>query len=62
LSGFNFQEIKGDKNHVNLLKKFNVEGKPIANLLEEWHEITKNYSNMNFYIETHKNSFFIGRK
>ena len=59
LAGLNFLDIKGEKNHVNLLKVFNSDCKPAANLLEEWHDKTKNYGNMSFYIVSHNNSVFI---
>ena len=50
LTGLNFLDIKGENIHVNLLKIFNSDGKAAVNLLEEWHDKTKNYGNMNFYI------------
>jgi len=58
LTGLNFLDIKGEKNHVNLLKIFNSDGKAAVNLLEEWHDKTKNYGNMDFYIVSYKNSVF----
>lgn len=58
-AGLNVQDIKGEKNHVNLLKIYDNNGKPMVNLLEEWHDKNKMYGNMHFYIVSYKNSVYV---
>ena len=58
-AGLNYLDIKGEKNHVNLLTIYNSDGKTKVNLLEEWHDKKKAYANMDFYIAYHKNSVLV---